>query len=408
MPATVPGSGDARVAYELMPDQAVTFAETRPSRRAMPLTLPLGLLLIAASEALLFVDVASRGGAVIPHDLPPADLTDPATPLDRVARRVAINVTPLCWVGYLLVADGVLTWLARRRNHPAISSIRARPNRFLVAWLTSIPVWCLFDWINFHLMDAWRYHGLPEPFTQRVVGYFIAFAAISPGMFLAAQLYQTLGTRGLIVTDRVARRRLAWAVPLGAAAVIVASLLVLLSRQDGALGTSRSLLAAALLLVGPPVASLVRQQSLVFTLFATGVGMTLWTLLASDPLSNLTLWVGLIFLLDPLNAQLGAPSLIRDWQAGRWGRTLALFAGGATCGLLWEFWNYWAIAKWTYHLPFLGPAEQWAYFEMPLLGFLGFLPFACECWVMLNCILGVLERFGLRLAEPLPDHHAVL
>ena len=85
-----------------------------------------------------------------------------------------------------------------------------------------------------------------------------------------------------------------------------------------------------------------------------------------------------------------------------------MFAGGATCGLLWEFWNYWAVAKWTYHLPFLGELARWRYFEMPLVGFLGFLPFAAECWVMLNVIIAGLGRLGLRVAEPLPDDAAVL
>jgi hypothetical protein len=49
------------------------------------------------------------------------------------------------------------------------------------------------------------------------------------------------------------------------------------------------------------------------------------------------------------------------------------------CGVLWEFWNYWAIAKWTYTVPFFGNIKL---FEMPVLGFLGFPPFAVECWAM--------------------------
>ena len=53
-------------------------------------------------------------------------------------------------------------------------------------------------------------------------------------------------------------------------------------------------------------------------------------------------------------------------------------AGGA-CGLLWEFWNYWAATKWTYTVPYLGGVKL---FEMPVLGFLGFPPFAVECWAM--------------------------
>ena len=83
-------------------------------------------------------------------------------------------------------------------------------------------------------------------------------------------------------------------------------------------------------------------------------------------------------------------------------------AGGATCGLCWEFWNYWALAKWSYNLPFLGGLEHYRYFEMPWLGFLGFLPFALECWVTLNLIVALLKRTGLRVTEELPDADSIL
>jgi hypothetical protein len=96
--------------------------------------------------------------------------------------------------------------------------------------------------------------------------------------------------------------------------------------------------------------------------------------------------------------------MFRDWQAGWYGRTLAAFAGGLTCGLLWEFWNYWALAKWTYHLPFLGGWENVRYFEMPLIGLIGFIPFGIECWVMWQSMRMPLDG----LAEPLPDERSLL
>jgi hypothetical protein len=45
---------------------------------------------------------------------------------------------------------------------------------------------------------------------------------------------------------------------------------------------------------------------------------------------------------------------------------------------------------------------------MPWLGFLGFLPFALECWVVLNTAVAILDRLGLRVAEGLPDDDAVM
>ena len=51
--------------------------------------------------------------------------------------------------------------------------------------------------------------------------------------------------------------------------------------------------------------------------------------------------------------------------------------------MLWEFWNMWAFTKWIYIFP-LG--QDWKFFEMPLVGFLGFLPFALEYFVMFHFI----------------------
>ncbi|MEK6571620.1 MAG: hypothetical protein AABZ61_09630, partial [Bacteroidota bacterium] len=60
------------------------------------------------------------------------------------------------------------------------------------------------------------------------------------------------------------------------------------------------------------------------------------------------------------------------------------------CGGLWEFWNYWAEARWVYDVPFSWSGPK--VFEMPLAGFLGFIPFAVECHAMQNYLLAVLNR----------------
>ncbi len=59
--------------------------------------------------------------------------------------------------------------------------------------------------------------------------------------------------------------------------------------------------------------------------------------------------------------------------------------------MLWEFWNYWAATKWTYTVPYLGDVKI---FEMPILGYLGFPPFALECYAMYHAVRGVLAADG--------------
>jgi hypothetical protein len=90
-------------------------------------------------------------------------------------------------------------------------------------------------------------------------------------------------------------------------------------------------------------------------------------------------WLGFIFLLDPINARLGAESLWGDWRAGRRDRLINLILSGFLCGVLWEFWNYWSRSKWIYSVPIM---ERFKIFEMPLPGYFGFPAFALECFTM--------------------------
>ena len=62
---------------------------------------------------------------------------------------------------------------------------------------------------------------------------------------------------------------------------------------------------------------------------------------------------------------------------------------GLVCGLLWETWNFRSGAKWTYSIPFVG---QFRIFEMPVLGFLGFIPFALECYVIKEAAALIWDR----------------
>jgi len=122
---------------------------------------------------------------------------------------------------------------------------------------------------------------------------------------------------------------------------------------------------------------------------------------AADPTSGngqrvvCSVWIGFIFLLDPINNQLGLPSLIDDFRQGRRSHFYALLLSGFVCGWLWEFWNYWAAAKWQYTFPMF---QQWKIFEMPIPGYLGFFPFALECFAMY-----VTAAWSLRLLKRQPQ-----
>jgi hypothetical protein len=106
-------------------------------------------------------------------------------------------------------------------------------------------------------------------------------------------------------------------------------------------------------------------------------------------------WLGFIFLLDPINAWLGGESLWDDWRAKRCERLINLSLSGFLCGVLWEFWNYWSRAKWHYTVPIM---EHLKIFEMPVPGYFGFPAFAIECFTMYVFLRRAFTRRGHTLA----------
>src|SRR5713101_8644632 len=210
--------------------------------------------------------------------------------------------------------------------------------------LTSVAAWWLFEWYNAPPFwrggaDAvglwWRYHGMEPNLFLRRVGYDWAFATIFPALFLtAAALRATVFKRARVGPWRPSPRAFRLAVVTGAVSVTL------------------------------PLAV-----------------VSAWLV----PL----VWVGWALLLEPLNCRRGRSSWLADIATGDASRLLALLASGAICGVLWELWNYWAAARWTYAVPYLGGIKI---FEMPVLGYLGFSPFALESYAMYHWLRGSLGR----------------
>jgi hypothetical protein len=243
--------------------------------------------------------------------------------------------TPIVWTGFILVADALVYKLKRR------SLLMNDRLEFLTIAIVSIASWWLFElynaprfW-NSELELWWHYHNLEPNLFLRRAGYDWAFATISLGLFETAELFALTAFAG--------------------------------KKPGVAFKLSRSMM-IALVVIG-------------------AIGSIVPLLYPSDWFAPVV-WLSIIFLIDPLNAWRGRPSIIGDLARGNWRRLLSLLASGFVCGVLWEFWNYWALAKWTYTVPYLGSIKI---FEMPVLGFLGFPPFAVECWVMYIFIRSLLN-----------------
>src|SRR5207247_10598747 len=109
--------------------------------------------------------------------------------------------------------------------------------------------------------------------------------------------------------------------------------------------------------------------------------------------------IGFLFLSDRSNYRLGLSSLIGDFAVGGHVRFYSLLASGFACRWFWEFLNYCAAAKWHYIFPMF---QSWKIFEMPVPGYLGFLPFALECFVM-YVTASYLLRICTRKSDRLED-----
>jgi hypothetical protein len=232
--------------------------------------------------------------------------------------------TPIAWTGYILLADA-LVW-TRRGN----SWLRNNPAELLFVACTSVPLWVVFELYNKYSIHNWYYLGLPEVRLVRDFGYVWSFATITPAIFETAEVVASFRHR---------------------------------RRSEG--------------LKHPPSPQRLRPGN--WMAIATGAVMVSVPLFVHSTYLAAPIWLGFILLLDPLNAWAGSESIVQDWREGRAARLIDLMLSGLICGVVWEFWNYWSGTKWIYNVPILPEIKI---FEMPMLGFGGFPPFAVECFVM--------------------------
>ncbi|MFQ5749047.1 MAG: DUF4332 domain-containing protein [Planctomycetota bacterium] len=248
------------------------------------------------------------------------------------------------WWSWILLADGVV------HLRCGSSLILSRPRAFLLLLPWSCTYWLFFEAANF-LLHNWYYVGIPDNFLNRGPGTALSFATVLPAVFETAELLHSF--------DFFRGRR------------------------------------CPPLRIGPR-----GLRGLVFTGFAFLVAALL-----APRFGFPLIWVAVALLLEPFLARRGRRGLLTLLAENRLGPLLRLLAAGLFCGILWEFWNYWAHAKWIYTVPFFDGAKI---FEMPVLGFLGFAPFALECFSFgrVLVVLGLLPEWepGVSGEEPPKAH----
>lgn len=244
------------------------------------------------------------------------------------------------WLGYILLVDALCLITT------GTSLSRRLGKRFGLLFLVSVPFWWLFEAANARL-DNWTYL-LPHDysFVRYRLEASLAFSTVVPAVFVTAELTRTLAFR----------RSLIW-------------------------------------VSWNPSRSQLRWISL-----AGGVGFAL--VLVLPHLLFPLVWISLFFLFDPISNLIGGRSVSRQVAAGRWDTVLVLFVATLICGFFWEMWNIRAMPKWEYDIAY---AEWLRVFEMPILGYGGYLPFGLELYAvvaLLDRMLKLRLSDGFRFDEP--------
>ena len=221
----------------------------------------------------------------------------------------------------------VLMWSASTSGYPGL-------RRHLALALVSIPLWWWFELVDTRT-ENWSY---VNPFSPSPLWYAllssIAFATVVPAITSATALVRRFFPGDPLLSE--ASTRFAWT-EIGAAILL---------------------------------------QALVFTFPRQMYPFV---------------WVAPFLLLDGVGALLNGRGLGADLVRGRWREAAVIATAGLMCGVLWEFWNYWAVPSWEYSVPLLGFLKV---FEMPLLGYLGYIPFA---WSIVR-LVEVLDALWARRA----------
>ena len=138
----------------------------------------------------------------------------------------------------------------------------------------------------------------------------------------------------------------------------------------------------------PPI-----QVSRVLAWLALATGIAALAAMGVSPeLFYATLWIGPPLVLASLQQIVFGETLLAPLARGDWRPLLQPALAALICGFFWEMWNYGGLAQWHYSIPY---AQRFHVFEMPLLGYAGYLPFGLMCALVLDLVARIVEYRGL-------------
>ena len=239
--------------------------------------------------------------------------------------RTQILFFPL-WLGYALAVDGLVFF---RKG----SSLLSRNwKKYILLFLISAPAWWLFELFNLRTQN-WMYDG-KQFFSQWEYAVYatLSFSTVIPAVFGTAEFVSTLKWINNLKIDRK---------------IFPTKIFVRIHFITG-------LIMLALVVIYP-------------TIFFVLV------------------WLSVFFILEPVNLWLKHNSIYDYLKKGNWKPVFSLWIASLICGFFWEMWNYFSYPKWIYDIHF---ANLFHIFEMPLPGYLGYIPFSLELLTLYYLLTG--------------------
>lgn len=231
------------------------------------------------------------------------------------------------WLGYCLAIDGLVYW------RTGTSLLTRSPRKYIGLFLVSAPVWWLFELLNVRTQN-WTYSGI-EIFTSLEYAFWttLSFTTVIPAVFGSAEFFASF--------DFFKR-----------------------PKRGPVIGTDKRT-TVSFFILGWLMLVLMWAWPRVFFPF---------------------IWLSLYFILEPMNIWLKNRSLAEWTRHGDWRPVVALWLGVLLTAFFWEMWNYYSYPKWIYHVPW---GDWFHVFEMPLLGYGGYLPFALELYALYHWVSGL-------------------
>ena len=212
---------------------------------------------------------------------------------------------------------------------------------FLLLFLFSIPLWWLFEYLNAFVQN-W-YYVFPASWSRstEIIIKTISFATVTPAVYSLSFL-----------VERFLNSRY--------------------NLQDSP-------------------RTITPKHSTIIVL--VGIVM-LYLTLAYPKIFFPLVWIAPLLIVDPFNFHFGFQSFLREIAKGKWMLIISFGLGTLITGFFWEMWNFYAFPKWFYTVPYV---DFMKVFEMPILGFLGYIPFGLFVFSFTELVLGLSGRRTLNV-----------